>query len=64
MQFVESVKVTDPVSGRKCTVIISEDEITMLLTVGINTLLTQGLISLIQQEDGMHTVMPEGETMQ
>ena len=45
MEFVESVKVLDP-EGRTCTVFITKEEVNMILSVGINTLLAAGLISV------------------
>jgi hypothetical protein len=46
MEVSASVVVTDPVSGRMLTVHVTEQEINALLSVGINTLLAQGLIQL------------------
>lgn len=54
MEVSASVVVTDPVSGRMITVHVTEQEVNALLSVGINTLLAQGLIQLGAM-DGVET---------
>lgn len=64
VEFTESVKITEPVSGRQMVVHLTDNEVHMLCSVGINTLLAAGLLSVIQQEEGDAVVQPTDGTMQ
>lgn len=64
MEFTESVKITEPHTGRRMVVHLTDNEVHMLCSVGINTLLAAGLLSVIQQEEGDAVVQPTEGTMQ
>jgi hypothetical protein len=46
MDVLESVIVRDPESGKNLKVFMTDKEVQMILSVGINTLLAAGMLSL------------------
>ena len=58
MEISESVMMKDPVSGRLCKVFMTEEEVRLVLNVGLHTLIQKGLMSI---EIGEH---PNTEKLQ
>lgn len=54
MEFVETVKVVDPSSGRLCKLFLGEDEVNRLLTIAVGTLLMHGIVHLKEQTEGTY----------